>query len=1388
MVDLTGKMDGTGAYAATSSRFTLSVTGINDAPSLTVTAVGGSYTGTAVTAFSSASVWPGGSSGESSQKFIKLVLTVSGLADGVGEQLTLDGSTFSLTDGTTGTTVTNSVTYTVSVTGTTATVTLNSAAGVAASAFNTLVNSIAYSDVASVRTSGSRVIKLTSLQDNGGVANGGVDTGSLNLTSTVTMANTAPVNTVPAAQTAVEDTQLAISGLSVSDANGNLATTQLTVTHGTLNVSIAGGATISAGANDSATLTLSGTQAQINTALATLKYTGALNYNGSDTLTVLSADSASTPLTDSDTVAITVTAVNDVPVLANTSTLAYTENDVATAINTTITVTDVDSTTMASAVVKITGGYVAGQDVLSFTANSGTMGNITGVVSGDTVTLTSSGSTATLAQWETALRAVLYRNSSENPTTAARTVSYTINDGTSNATALTSTINVTAVNDQPASPGFANIYPNFEDSGAPVNGTTTGITIASLVYFSGKDPEGVAVGLAFVSALSSSSGTVWYSQDGGATWLNLTTATATASLTNAFLLNSTARVYVQGNANIQYGVADNKGRLWDGTDGATSGSYKDISTLTGATGAYSATDTSLYFGVNPVNDAPTLTATAVGGRYNGSAVSAFSSSNVSAGPSETQNLTKLVFTVSGLKDGADESVTVDGSTFSLTDLTTGTTATNGFTYNVSVANGTATVTLTNSTGVSKALFDTLINSIAYSDTSLTSTAGDRVITITTVQDAGGVANGGVDTNSALALTSTVAVLANPINLGTYGQLTAPVLVEGHWYYNWDMNGSSNTLNGGSNLTTQQNLASIFKYDINGNVNPGADISEVYRYATLNGVQVALPTVNGGQTFTTTNNPGTSATGESNTINANTRYSDLLAVWDAFNGTGTTAGSSATVTGWGLALWAAQTSGSYSYSVGLNSGSTTLQDLASGGSGSNYAVALELVRANHAPVLDTAASPSLGSVASGSGIPTSTTVGVLVSTLIGSSITDADAGALKGIAVTAVNAGGTLYYRLSSAGSWTAATGVALYNSLHLAADSDTQVYFVTNVAAGTLSNAITYRAWDQTVYGEGAYADTTFASYLNGKTNVSAYSNSTDTVSIQVVPLVLDLNRDGTFSYGQVLMDINGDGWLEQTAWAGAQDGVLVWDKYADGQVHDASQYAFAQYGGNTDLQGLAAGFDTNLDGKFNAQDAKFAQFKVWQDLNQNGISDAGEVRSLADWGIAEINLSSDGVVRTPASGVTEAGRTTATTTDGTSMLVADAALDNASLDYNITSASTAQASTTQAGAKLSVLGSGMNLDLSRFIAQHGAIAEVDLSGTGANSLKLNLSDVLGTPAHTLKVTGDADDVLNAQLATDWTNTGSVVTDNGHSYAVYNANANAAAQLLIDQQLLSHAV
>ena len=138
--------------------------------------------------------------------------------------------------------------------------------------------------------------------------------------------NDAPVNTVPGARTVNEDAVLVFTGantISVIDVDGNLSTTQLSVSSGTLNVSLAGGASISAGANGSSTLTLSGTLAQINAALASLSYQGNADFNGGDTLTVLSTDANGA--TDSDSVAITVTSVNDGPV--NTVPGAQTVNE-----------------------------------------------------------------------------------------------------------------------------------------------------------------------------------------------------------------------------------------------------------------------------------------------------------------------------------------------------------------------------------------------------------------------------------------------------------------------------------------------------------------------------------------------------------------------------------------------------------------------------------------------------------------------------------------------------------------------------------------------------------------------------------------------------------------------------------------------------------------------------------------------------------------------------------------------------------------------------------------------------------------------------------------------------------------------------------------------------
>jgi methionine-rich copper-binding protein CopC len=403
-------------------------------------------------------------------------------------------------------------------------------------------------------------------------------------------------------------------------------------------------------------------------------------------------------------------------------------------------------------------------------------------------------------------------------------------------------------------------------------------------------------------------------------------------------------------------------------------------------------------------------------------------------------------------------------------------------------------------------------------------------------------------------------------------------------------------------------------------------------------------------------------------------------------------------------------------------------------------------------------------------------GVAISSLMPAA-TDAD-GSVAGYAITSAasetgadaSPGKWEYFNGST---WISLAGASVSQAVYLTAS--TLVRWNDNDQGYTTLSAV---AVDSA--GAAALGQTLNVTTRGGSTG---FSTGIATLAATVAPLVLDLNRDGEISYSSVTMDVNGDGHLDLTAWAGAQDGVLVWDKFADGLVHDNSQYAFAQYATTyrmgqpaTDLQGLAEAFDSNRDGRFDAQDAQFAEFKVWQDANQNGVSDTGEVRSLADVGIASINLVSDGVVRTPAEGVTEAGRTTATATDGSSVLVSDAGFEYESLAY---SAQTVEG----LGAHIDLLGSGMSLDLSSFVAQHGAVTSADLSGTGANRLNIRLQDVLqGDASGSLTVMGNADDTAMLQ-ASEWTNTGQVVNNQGHSYGVYSANQGGAVQLWLDQQM-----
>ena len=145
--------------------------------------------------------------------------------------------------------------------------------------------------------------------------------------------------------------------------------------------------------------------------------------------------------------------MNDAPaVTASAGTTAASEQ-VAVVVDSGITLSDPDSATLASATVTITGGFQSGQDVLAFTnAGSATYGNIAASFNSLTgvLTLTSSGATATQAQWQSALQAVTYVDTSDTPDTAARTISFQVNDGSADSTVSTRTVSVAAVNDAPS--------------------------------------------------------------------------------------------------------------------------------------------------------------------------------------------------------------------------------------------------------------------------------------------------------------------------------------------------------------------------------------------------------------------------------------------------------------------------------------------------------------------------------------------------------------------------------------------------------------------------------------------------------------------------------------------------------------------------------------------------------------------------------------------------------------------------------------------------------------------------------------------------------------------------------------------------------------------------
>lgn len=191
--------------------------------------------------------------------------------------------------------------------------------------------------------------------------------------------NDAPVNSVPSAQSVNEDSTLIFSSgngnqISTSDvdATSNPLLVTLTGSNGAITLSGTSGLTFSAGDGTAdSTMTFTGTLSAINAALNGLSFAPTANFNGAASLSITTNDQGNSglggPLSDSDSVAITVNPVNDpLTITSNgggaTAGITLAEN---TTTVTTVTSTDIDGGTPSYSI-------VGGVDAARFSINSST--------------------------------------------------------------------------------------------------------------------------------------------------------------------------------------------------------------------------------------------------------------------------------------------------------------------------------------------------------------------------------------------------------------------------------------------------------------------------------------------------------------------------------------------------------------------------------------------------------------------------------------------------------------------------------------------------------------------------------------------------------------------------------------------------------------------------------------------------------------------------------------------------------------------------------------------------------------------------------------------------------------------------------------------------------
>ena len=209
--------------------------------------------------------------------------------------------------------------------------------------------------------------------------------------------------------------------------------------------------------------------------------------------------------------------------------------------------------------------------------------------------------------------------------------------------------------------------------------------------------------------------------------------------------------------------------------------------------------------------------------------------------------------------------------------------------------------------------------------------------------------------------------------------------------------------------------------------------------------------------------------------------------------------------------------------------------------------------------------------------------------------------------------------------------------------------------------------WKWAVKDSGNNANDTIDSDVAGDgvatTNVSktaaftlASGQADMTRDAGITPIVIDLDGNGIQTVSredaQGTFDLLGTGKAIASGWLSGGDGFLAVDTNGNGQIDGIGEL----FGGNSKGDGFAklGSYDSNGDGLVNDLDAAFGQLMIWKDANGNHQTDAGELMTLAQAGVASLTVAYTELPQIDAQGNLHLERSTATMADGLSVAMTD--------------------------------------------------------------------------------------------------------------------------------------